>query len=57
MGFVPRGPEGILTFDAMILDVCTLMLYSAEPTVRVRTEPALRLVIATVTCASDNWSF
>ena len=23
------------------------MLYSAEPTVRVRTEPALRLVIAT----------
>ena len=31
----------------MMFDVCTHMLYSADPTVRVRTDPALRLVIAT----------
>ena len=33
--------------DEMMLDVCTDMLYNAEATVRVRTVPALRLVIAT----------
>lgn len=30
-----------------MLPACTVMLYKAEPTVRVRTEPALREVIAT----------
>ena len=35
------------TLDDTMLDSCTNMLYSAEPTVRVRTEPALRLVMAT----------
>lgn len=36
-----------LTLEAKTLEVCTHMLYNADPTVRVRTEPALRLVIAT----------
>lgn len=31
----------------MMFEVWTAMLYIAEPTVRVRTEPALRLVMAT----------
>ena len=35
------------TLEDMIFEVWTHMLYNAEPTVRVRTEPALRLVIAT----------
>jgi len=30
-----------------MLEICTDMLYSAEATVRVRTVPALRLVMAT----------
>lgn len=42
-----EGGEG-LTFDPMMLLACTNILYSAEATVRVRTEPALRLVMATL---------
>ena len=41
-----------LTLDEMIFEVCTHILYSAEPTVRVLTEPALRLVMATATISS-----
>lgn len=36
-----------LTLEEIIFEVCTHILYNAEPTVRVLTEPALRLVIAT----------
>ena len=39
--------ETVLTLEEMIFDVCTVILYSALPTVRVRTEPAFRLVMAT----------
>ena len=38
----------LLTFAAMMFDDCTPILYNAVPTVRVRTEPALRDVMATV---------
>lgn len=43
------GMEGgrRLTFEEMMFDVCTHMLYRALPTVLVRTEPAFRLVMAT----------
>lgn len=37
----------------MMLSACTHMLYSADATVRVRTVPALRLVMATRICKSD----
>ena len=40
--------NGLLTFAAMMFDDCTPILYNAVPTVRVRTEPALRDVMATV---------
>ena len=36
-----------LTLEEMMFDAWTHMLYIAVPTVRVRTEPALRLVRAT----------
>ena len=42
-----HGKEGGLTFDEMMLLAWTNMLYNAEATVLVRTDPALRLVIAT----------
>ena len=42
------------TLDEMMLLACTHMLYSALPTVRVRTEPALREVIATADGVSDS---
>jgi hypothetical protein len=38
----------IRTFCPMMLLACTVMLYNALATVRVRTLPALRLVIATM---------
>lgn len=38
------------TFDEMMLLAWTNMLNSAVPTVRVRTEPALRLTEATIKC-------
>ena len=37
-----------LTCEESTFDICTDMLYNAEPTVLVRTEPAFRLVIATI---------
>ena len=37
-----------LTLDEITFEAWTHILYSADPTARVRTEPALRLVIATV---------
>lgn len=39
----------ILTFDPMMFDACTVMLYIAEATVRVRTDPAFLEVMATIT--------
>jgi hypothetical protein len=48
----PCSSLGRLTFAPMMFDVCTVMLYSADATVRVRTVPALRLVMATmIACA------
>ena len=43
----PRERSSSLAFCDMMLPVWTHMLYSAAPTVRVRTDPALRLVNAT----------
>ena len=40
--------EEALTLLAAILEHCTIILYNAEATVRVRTDPALREVIATM---------
>lgn len=37
----------ILTLEEIMLPACTVILYRADPTVRVRTEPALREVIPT----------
>ena len=39
---------GQLTFEAIMFDACTCILYSALATVLVLTVPALRLVIATI---------
>lgn len=41
-----------LTFDPMMLEACTVMLYIAEATVRVRTDPAFLDVIATMTACT-----
>ena len=50
-----------LTLEEMMFEVCTHILYSAEPTVRVLTEPALRLVMATAAISlrlpqAQDWS-
>ena len=45
---VERQIPRILTFEPMMLDACTDMLYNAVATVLVLTEPALRLVMATI---------
>lgn len=46
-GILLVGGGRRLTFDEMMFEVCTHMLYRAVPTVLVRTEPAFRLVMAT----------
>lgn len=43
-------PSDCLTFEETMLLAWTNMLYSAVPTVLVRTEPALRLTEATIKC-------